>query len=86
MSAAALTYDDWREAVFEDSRRLYIEIEDMCTDDVHPHARAMIHEWLQDMKEAAYAGDVAEGHRIADMCKLKIADEIAWQHEKERHG
>jgi hypothetical protein len=78
MSANALTYDDWRGAVIEDAHRPHDGIEDRCTDEVHPAARVMIHEWLSDLRAAACDGDAAEAHRIADLCEAKIADELAW--------
>jgi hypothetical protein len=47
--------------------------------EIHPMARVIIAEWLDDMQRAAETGDTREVHRLVRMVRDKIADELRWE-------
>jgi hypothetical protein len=80
MSTDEVSWDDWDRFVVDEARQLDAEIETACTDEVHPSARQIVHEWRGELRDAACRGERDEVRRLAAMCREKIVDEIAWHH------
>jgi hypothetical protein len=81
VSAGEVAWDDWDRFVIDEARQLEAEIEAIMTDEVHPSARQIVHEWRGELRDAACRGDRDEVRQLAEMCREKIVDEIAWHHE-----
>jgi hypothetical protein len=81
MSAWVMSDEDGRVFLLEYARGLEVEIRDMCTGEVHPFSEARVGELLVDMRRAAYSGDAAEVHRLAGMCRRRIAQDLEWHRE-----
>jgi len=59
--------------------RAYVEDLRASVPYVHPAAQAIIHEWLQEMRDAADQDDAVTFARLARYVADKIKLEIEWQ-------
>jgi hypothetical protein len=74
---AAMRQHTWMERYFVLREELE-EAHNPETGWLHPAGAQAIHEWLGDLREAAYAGDVAEAKRCADYIRWKFDLERSW--------
>jgi hypothetical protein len=69
MSASELPWSEWRDAVIAEAQRLDSEIETALCDKVYPSGRRCIDDWRQELRDAAFRGDLIEVRRLAKMCR-----------------
>jgi hypothetical protein len=75
MSASAVLVHEWFDA-FRESVLPQL-------DEIHPSAQSICHEYLSEMRVAAYRGDNTELVRLLRLIENKIAVEMEWEAEKE---
>jgi hypothetical protein len=78
MSASELPWSEWRDAVIAEAQRLDSEIETALCDKVYPSGRRCIDDWRQELRDAAFRGDLIEVRRLAKMCRHRIRQELIW--------
>ena len=66
--------------------KFYAAFAESVPNDIHPSGRAVIHEWLGDMRDAIERNDPHEYKRLAGMVTRKIAQERQWERENRSKG
>ena len=81
VTASEPPWSEWRDAVIAEAQRLDSEIETVLCDKVSPSGRRCIDDWRQELRDAAFRGDLIEVRRLAKMCSHRIRQEIIWYEE-----
>jgi hypothetical protein len=75
----ALTWREWRDAMFEaycdKVVAVILEIEDA---DVHPYGYRVLQGYVCELKSAVEAGDPTQFDRVMGAIRSRLADERAW--------